>query len=1163
MEILPFDSTPPVDLNLVPYPGLRPFKRSERRFFYGREQQVAEICEILAGRNHVTAIGPSGCGKSSLIRAGVRPALEMGLINAAGQLWVSASMRPGNAPLAHLRDALLEVAPGAEPAGTIERARIKSTLGRGRVGLERLLRDRPVTGGGRLLLLIDQFEELFRFDTPRDEAESFVRLIVELFENPLPQVYLILTMRTDFIGDCTRFDGLAEVINRTFYLIPPLTRDQLRAAVAEPAVEVGGRVEPELIERVLEDMHDSEDALPLVQHALMWMWIRARRRGERGPIVLGLDDYHDQAVGGLAQALSHHADWVVADASLGPQRERDVELLFRQLVQSDDGRLIRRPVQVGELIESTRVGENKPPLLSRDAVERLVERLSRDDCGFVFLQSGDEAGDRFADDAYIDIGHEALIRRWRRLRDWASNEAHSGQRMRDLAVAAQQHKRGERGMLGRTALETFERAFRATLKRYCAGHGCDADLPPLAWARRHLSQALTRQLTAPETLYAGARDYWRKSRLWRMVKPLIVVVIPALILAGFALLNLYSAEDKRVNDLWRDITGTFQRSMDAGEHREGPTLRELARRSGEIARNADSLVLSRLWRGDDIDANVALSREFAGLYRDLADLHGVEADGAARLLVRPYPQVPITGFAHFENPAFGGCLGVLDAVGVLAVGCGREMLPSYIQLDAKGVDAACFGRDGCDDPSAIPHWLTLSRMVPDRHGGLTLIAPDGGLHRCRPERDRVSCTRLADPLVELGENSGLLGVAMREGGRHLVALNQQENGIQATLFELNGERAERLESASRRLDMGRCDHASALIHPWIGSPPEDAETLLLRLVTNFSDLCEWVLLGDGADAMADRRLVLAHPAPAPMLTVLRTNSDRMVLTSRNRPLSFFDLKRSDDPIAEWTLLTRAPTSLALLDDDMLAIADDQARVYLTHFGERDLRRLDPPPRLEALVERLAVAPDKGSVYGVTRDREGARIVHWPIGERVRARRVMIDRPSDGDTLVARQRRCWRDLIDSRPADERGVPTLDEQIAPGGIQRYALPGGQVELCVQPWGRPVLRWRDPGAADAGPIPCNMGSVNNRSKQNNRIAELNDLDQLPRILDSILICNEKQDPEIPSGCWLELKTEPLDPFGKPLPPERVIYHLPRIGVPPAPDGEIPIEGCLSRSR
>ena len=216
-----------------PYPGLRPFESWEGEIFFGREEHTNRLLDILQQQHFLAVVGPSGSGKSSLVRAGLLPALPLGSLG-TGSDWRIAIMRPGNRPMQRLSQALLGraalgtelVGPGGIPKDvhdlTNEVALIEAELRRGPLGLVEIVKEARSRETGaepfNLLVLVDQFEEIFTYaDTSEhqaDESEAFVNLLLASRAAVDRRIYIVMTMRTDFLGHCVRFLPLPEAINR-------------------------------------------------------------------------------------------------------------------------------------------------------------------------------------------------------------------------------------------------------------------------------------------------------------------------------------------------------------------------------------------------------------------------------------------------------------------------------------------------------------------------------------------------------------------------------------------------------------------------------------------------------------------------------------------------------------------------------------------------------------------------------------------------------------------------------------------------------------------------------------------------------------------------------------------------------------------------------------
>ena len=410
-----------------PFPGLRPFEAGEADRFFGRGRQIDELTARLAEVSLLAVTGESGCGKSSLVRAGLIDRLGR-LHDETGQpRWLSAVLRPGDRPMAALAAALKAALHPDTDEGDIQ-ARMLGRLQLGGQGLIESVRMAHLAAGQRLLVVVDQFEEIFRFELDPDEASAFVDLLLNAAQDRESPVSVVITMRADALGSCSIHRGLPEAISRGQYLVPRMTRAQRTEAIVAPVETLRGRkIAARLVQRLLNDVSDQYDELPVLQHVLArsWdHWVATSGRAE----AIDLADY--TAVGTAANALSMHGAEVCRDL---PGLEAVIEKVFRALteriadagdpIRGSEGRERRRPMRFERLVAA--VGA---PVAE---VEKVVERFRRRDTGFLM------AGAPLASNPTIDISHESLIRLWDSLRGWLSAEAEAGKRIKrlfDLAV---------------------------------------------------------------------------------------------------------------------------------------------------------------------------------------------------------------------------------------------------------------------------------------------------------------------------------------------------------------------------------------------------------------------------------------------------------------------------------------------------------------------------------------------------------------------------------------------------------------------------------------------------------------------------------------------------------------------------------------------------------
>jgi hypothetical protein len=424
-----------------PFPGLRPFETEEYNLFFGREGQSDELLARLGRTRFLAVVGASGSGKSSLIRAGLMPALYGGLMGGTGSGWRIAVMRPGHDPIGNLACALSadDVLGSPDVDDAVEATIIETTLRRSTLGLVDAARQARLPEYENVLVVVDQFEELFRFRSMRDQqgtdddAAAFVKLLLEAPRQRDAPIYVVLTMRSDFLGDCSQFQGLPEAINDSQYLIPRMTRDERRSAITGPAAVGGGEISQPLVNRLLNDVGDNPDQLPILQHALMrtWDYWSEHRRDSAEPV--GLQHY--EAVGAMSHALSLHAD--EAWDELPDERSRHVaESLFKALTERGvDNRDIRRPTRLSEICEITGA--------TLEEVAVVVEVFRREGRSFLMPP----VGVALTGSTVLDISHESLIRNWARLKEWVRDEAEAARIYRRLAGAAADYHAGEGGLL--------------------------------------------------------------------------------------------------------------------------------------------------------------------------------------------------------------------------------------------------------------------------------------------------------------------------------------------------------------------------------------------------------------------------------------------------------------------------------------------------------------------------------------------------------------------------------------------------------------------------------------------------------------------------------------------------------------------------------------------
>ncbi|MBF9223871.1 nSTAND1 domain-containing NTPase [Hymenobacter ruricola] len=507
---------------ICPYTGLRTFTEEEAIYFRGREGHVGKCLALLAAERFVMITGASGDGKSSLVFAGLLPEVRAGFVRARHGTWAVATFRPERSPLHNLARAL------AEALGLPSSRSVETELGQGFSSLVQLYQTsalnppapdpalpaadqrRQQRQAANLLLVVDQFEEFFtnpenyEGGAPNAAAQTTVNLLLETArlarEQQLP-IYVVCTMRSDFVGQCAEFRGLIEQVGASQYFVPRLLRHEFAQVIRDPAQLSGNRISERLVQRLLYDVGQGQDQLPVLQHALRRIWLAADEGREEMDLrhyamVGGLSDElpeadrprfeawkaalpaHQQkfllANPGLRNVLDAHANQLYFEANerynqdfqppLPPgTAERVIEQTFRVLTRTDGQRVVRNRVTGAQI---TAILDDAS--LPWPVVCRILRPFRAEGTTFLspFLSEGEDDRAVLPPDAVLDISHESLIRNWNKLTEWAASEAKDVQIANDFTKqAGRWQESGENpGFLLPIGLYTFFSGWHANKK---------------------------------------------------------------------------------------------------------------------------------------------------------------------------------------------------------------------------------------------------------------------------------------------------------------------------------------------------------------------------------------------------------------------------------------------------------------------------------------------------------------------------------------------------------------------------------------------------------------------------------------------------------------------------------------------------------------------------
>ena len=434
-------------LELGPFAGLRAFQEEDAGRFFGRTRELGTVLSRLRETPLMATVGPSGVGKSSFLRAGLIPALKN-----AGAGWEVLVCRPGRSPLVslveHLRPLLHSKSPdklqSISPTASDEQIAERLSVEPGFLGV--LLRERCRQTQGRLLLFLDQFEELYTLGSTQEERLAFTRALLGAADDAVSPVRVMLSVRADFLGRTTEDPQFVTALTKGLFFLGPPSEEGLREALVRPLEMVGYRFESSaIVEEMIRFLDGTPNGLPLLQFTAAQLW-EARDPQNR---VLTKQSY--RGMGGVEGALVSHADRVYN--RLPSDLQVLCRTLFMHLVTQERTRAIRTMKELADLSSEER------------SLKSLVEQLVESRLWVVTTQDGEPS---------VEVVHESLIANWPSLRRWLDESHEDSVFIDQLLTAAQQWaaKNRDVGLLWRgemvAELVHFQRRFRGKLPELVA-----------------------------------------------------------------------------------------------------------------------------------------------------------------------------------------------------------------------------------------------------------------------------------------------------------------------------------------------------------------------------------------------------------------------------------------------------------------------------------------------------------------------------------------------------------------------------------------------------------------------------------------------------------------------------------------------------------------------
>lgn len=370
---------------VFPYRGLSAFREEDARFFFGREQFTQQLLDAVQQQHLVAIIGSSGSGKSSVVFAGLVPQLRQ-----QGE-WLIGSFRPGKGAFLNLAISLISLLETQmnQTDQLVEANNLATELEQGNTSLADVVQRILEQNSGNLLLIADQFEELYTLCPNEEERQRFLDVLLGVVENDTPRFRLVLVLRADFMEYALSYPRFADALQQVEpQFLGPMRREELQAAIEQPAQPLGVEIEPGLTDRILTDVNREPGNLPLLEFALTQLW----EKQDRG----NLTHNAYEEIGHVAKGLANHAEDIYA--RLSPAEQQQTQQIFLRLVRPGEGTDDARRLATREEVENWN-------LVTRLANDRLLVTGRNE-------QTGNET---------VEVVHEALLQKWERLHKWIND----------------------------------------------------------------------------------------------------------------------------------------------------------------------------------------------------------------------------------------------------------------------------------------------------------------------------------------------------------------------------------------------------------------------------------------------------------------------------------------------------------------------------------------------------------------------------------------------------------------------------------------------------------------------------------------------------------------------------------------------------------------------
>jgi WD40 repeat protein len=516
------------DLLPNPYRGLRAFQESDAALFFGRESLVRRLLNRMWEKEEynrfLAVVGPSGSGKSSVVQAGLVPALRQGALPGS-ENWFYAEFTPGVYPFQELANLIQSLAI-TPPENVLERLQTDERA------FSSLLKAVLPDDGSEILLVIDQFEEVFTLTADEKAAEKFINALYEALVDAHSRLRLVVTIRADFYDRPLLTPRISELVRERTEVVVPLSLSELERVIVEPARSVGVTMDPALVATIIAEVQEQPGALPLLQYALTELF--EKREGS------AITPAAYRAIGGVRGALARRADEIYN--RMDAQHQEVMRQVFLRLITLGEGTEdTRRRALLSEIMNLREGAEN------RAIIDTVVNTLGR-----TRLLAFDR--DPVTRSPTVEVTHEAIIREWGKLRAWLEESRSDVRLQRALAALAHdwESSGGDASFLLRgVRLQQYE--------RWAQTSAVDLTQQERAYLEASLAVRARQEQEEQERQQRVRRLEQRNINFLRLIiAGLILLVVGAVTLTGFALSERQRAEESA---LIAEQNATLSRSI--------------------------------------------------------------------------------------------------------------------------------------------------------------------------------------------------------------------------------------------------------------------------------------------------------------------------------------------------------------------------------------------------------------------------------------------------------------------------------------------------------------------------------------------------------------------------------------------------------------------------